>query len=226
MKTIGKALVAAAMTAGMAVSAQAAVINGEFWQVESDNPILDEQGVNNHLSHILEADSIIASGAPIATFHSTGIDYPAGATGSISSGTSLSNFLGGTTGDGGSIVGTDASDLLLSVFRFTGFVDLTAGAHTFDLGSDDGFRLTIGGTQVAIQATERGFGTTSVNADLGAGVQAFELIYFEDDGNTGIEFKIDGSVVTGVAAPVPLPAAGWMLIAGVGGLAALRRCAA
>ena len=49
----------------------------------------------------------------------------------------------------------------------------------------------------------------------GAGTGAYQLTFLQSDQSQDL--------VTATPAPVPLPAAGWMLIAGMGGLVALRR---
>jgi hypothetical protein len=108
--------------------------------------------------------------------------------------------------------------------RLTGFINLLAGTQTFSVGSDDGFRLTIGGTQIST-ANNRGFATTNTVVDAGFGVTAVELIYYENSGNTGVNFSIDGALAqaVGAPAPVPLPAALPLMLLGLGALGAAAR---
>lgn len=74
-------------------------------------------------------------------------------------------------------------------------------------------------------------GTTGVVNTIGASSTAGFRILFGPDGFNGgindITYSYarlgDGGGDDGGASPVPLPAAGWLMIAGLGGLAALRR---
>ncbi len=190
MKTLRNIIIAIAMIPG-AVSA--ATFSGEFWDAPS------------HMHGLGNADAMIASGPATATFQSTGIDYPQGIVGSISDNTTLAAFLGT---DAASLSGATTTNLYASVFRFTGFLDLAGGVHRFSVGSDDGFRLTIG-DEVIGTAGLRGFNTTHMDYDTGAGgLTAFELIFFENGGSTGVQFSVDGGIAQAAAAPsaVPLPA--------------------
>jgi hypothetical protein len=190
--------------------AQAATFRGEFWDATVAIP---NMGV---------ADSIIAGGAPTSTFTSTLIDYPRGAATTSSSGVTLATFLGP---DAASIVGPSNRTLTRSVFRWTGFINLGAGNRTFTVRSDDGFRLRIGGILVSEQFNQRGFGATNATVNLGAGIKSVELIFFENAGNTGIDFLINNVLAAPVNAPppVPVPATLPLLLAGLGGLGLMAR---
>lgn len=201
----------ALLIGGVAAQAATTIAHGEFWDRASG------------LSTIADAEATIAGGAPTATFTSTAIDYPNGAAGHIHDNTTLETFLGA---DGGSLVGTNTTNLTYSVFRFTGWLDLAAGTNTFSVGSDDGFQLKVDGNVLSSYNGNRPFQTTSVDADLGAGLKAFELIYWENSSYTGVEFRINGALAQfaapGATAPVPLPA-GLPLLAGGLGLFALAK---
>lgn len=184
----------------------AATFNGEFW--DASTPV----------SNMGQANAIIAAGPATSTFRSTAIDYPNGSANNISSNTLLSTFLGA---DAASIVGPANRTITQSVFRFTGFLDLLPGPNRFTVGSDDGFRLTIGGVQIAQQFNSRAFSLTNVTTTAGSGKTAFELIYFENAGNTGVLFNINNALA--VPAAVPLPPAVLMLIAAMLGLGAISR---
>lgn len=185
----------------------ASVFYGEFW--DASGPV----------RNMNEADAIIAAGAPTATFTSTLIDYPKGAQNvTNSNNTTLAQFLGT---DAASIVGPSNSSLRRSVFRWTGFVDLLPGTQTFTVQSDDGFRLTIGGNVVAQRFGQRGFGGTTSTIDAGEGKLPVELIFFENQGRTGVEFYIDSAYAAPVA--VPLPAGFPLLAFGIAGFAMIRR---
>lgn len=157
-------------------------IAGEFWKAS--------RGLNNIDTAIAET---VGSGmTPTATFQSTGVDYPKGPATTHSGKTRLIEALGV---DAPSIAGAGEQDLRRSLFRFTGFVDVTPGPHTFTVGSDQGMRLLINGDLIVEDLRQNGYGETSITADIGFGHLPFELYYYENNGDTGIEFKIDGQIV-------------------------------
>lgn len=213
--TIAKRLSAIALSTILgAGAAGAATFTGEFWDARGS------------LLSITQADAVIAGAGPTATFASTAIDYPNG-TGGVAddNSTALSTFLGA---DAASLSGGGDSTLGVSVFRFTGFLDLLGGPQSFAVSSDDGFRLTIGGTQISAFEQRRKFGTTTVTADAGTGATAFELVYFENNGVTGVEFLIDGVLAQAAdgpvdIAPVPLPAGLPLMGIVLGGLGLMAR---
>lgn len=186
----------------VASPATAATFQGEFWSVNSPQ------------ANINDAVQVINGSAPTATFLSTAIDYPNGNVDTTLSFVSLNAFLGA---DAGSIVGDGTAPITTSVFRFTGFLDLMPGQQTFALGSDDGYRLTIGGNVVSQQNSPRSFRFTTLNNDLGAGVEPFELIFYENFGRTGVEFFIDNALA--VPSAVPLPGAFMLALSSVSVLA-------
>ncbi len=199
--------IAAAVLALSAGTASAATFGGEFFDT------------NRSFSNIGDAVALANSTTPTATFQSTAIDYPNGAARTVHDDTRLSTFLGT---DAASIVGDGSRSLWQSVFRFTGWLSL-AGQHKFTVGSDDGFQLKIGDQIVASQSEPRGFGYTSALFDAGTGVKPFELVYYENRYNTGVEFKIDDALAAPSA--VPLPAGLPLVLTGLAalGLAARRR---
>ena len=172
------------------------------------------------ITSIEAALAFIDGRAADATFASSAIDYPAGRD-VLSSEDSLAAFLGA---DAPSIAGDGSVAMRTSVTRFTGWLDLAAGPRSFEVGSDDGFALFLGGRRVSQFSDTRSFRTTSVMADLGAGRTPFELVYYENGGSTGVRFSVDGEVVTGAApiAAIPLPATMPMVLLGLGAFAWLR----
>ena len=189
----------------------AATITGEFWN--ADTPL----GSN------ADALAVIDAGAPDATFMSSGIDYPNGATTVVKDDeTSLADFLGV---DAASIVGTGSDTMEFSVFRFTGFVELLAGPTTVTVASDDGFLLTLGDFQMEFD-DERSFRTTSDSFDTPVTeVVPFTLIYWENLGRSGVEFSINDEIVQGFSADVPvvpLPASAGLLLIGAVAFGAFR----
>jgi hypothetical protein len=184
---------------------QAATFTGEFWKNDSQ------------FRNINQALNFIASESPTATFQSTAIDYPNGSTNTTSSNTTLANFLGA---DAASIIGDGLVNIQTSVFRFTGFVDLLPGNQQFITGSDDGYRLTVNGVRISQQSRPRSFNSTTRNRDPGEGRATFELLFFENYGNSGLEVFIDGAIV--LAAPIPLPAGFTLILSALAALGLLK----
>ncbi len=191
--------------------AHAATFGGAFWDADRS------------FGNIGDVLGYIDGRAPDATFRSTAIDYP-NAGESITSGTRLSDFLGAT--DAATLSGAGDRNLMTSVFRFTGTVDL-AGIHDITVGSDDGFTLSLNGINVMQHSTPRAFAYTKGSYDF-SGKTTFELTYYENYGFTGVEFLIGDTVVNGsmaasAPAAVPVPAALPLLGAGIAALGGLRR---
>lgn len=213
------AIIAAAM-AMLPVAGQAASYIGEFWNSPSGFSTID--------AAISFADSNTATGK----FVSTTIDYPNGSTRSFSDRNTMAAFLGV---DAASFTGTTPSSLETSVFRISGTFMPGEGVKKYSVGSDDGFALEIGGTEIARHSRPRGFGYTNAYFDAGSGPVDFVLTYYENYGNTGLHFKIDHVTVTdaiayapsNAPAAVPLPAALPLMMAGLGvlGIAGRRRAA-
>lgn len=208
---LGATCAVAALLFGGSLSA--ATFSGEFWDASGS------------LGTIAQAQAVIDGGAPDATFESTAIDYPNGATATVGDSTALSVFLGA---DAATLTGGGSSTLTYSVFRFTGYLDLAAGANSFSVGSDDGFTLTVGAYSLSYNGN-RSFGTTSGSNDAGTGSTPFELIYWENGGVTGVEFYVDGALAAPSEGPgnIPLPASLPLLVAGLSrGWAGLLSCVA
>ncbi|MDG3002761.1 PEP-CTERM sorting domain-containing protein [Paludisphaera mucosa] len=153
-------------------------------------------GGSTYLTSLAMADAIIAAGRPTATFLSTSVDYPRGATTSVTDATTLGEFLGP---DAASLSGGGASLLSTSVFHFTGYLKITgdldqvAGNSSIDVNfavaSDDGFRLSIGGVEVIRYDGVRSFAASGALASFQvAGLYAVDLVYYENQGSTGVEF--------------------------------------
>lgn len=205
----------AALLTFLPFSAQAASFVGQFWDSPTGFGTVDQA--------IAYADNNAVTG----TFTSTTIDYPNGSTGSMSDYTSITTFLGV---DGLSYSGVVPSNLKTSVIRISGTFVPGAGSKTYSVGSDDGFALTVGGTEISRYSNPRGFRYTNVNHDAGSGPVDFVLTYYENYGYTGLHFKIDGQTVTNAIAapsstpaPVPVPAALPLLAGALGALGIARR---
>jgi len=205
--------VTAAWLAGSAGSVSATTFLGEYWDADFG------------LDDIAAADDAIAEGPATATFSSSLIDYPVGLDMIVDNTTTLASFLGS---DAVTLSGAGETTLEESVFRFTGYVDMAAGTNELAVASDDGFRLTIGGVQIAEFSGLRTFSETVVMIDAGSGPQPFELIYFENDGITGVEVRIDGQLASASdpkITAVPIPGSLLMLMTATGFLGSygLRR---
>lgn len=222
---------AAAVLMATGSVASAATFNGTFWDVDinGSNAIPGSTTQtpgnpdNNIVDNLVDALAIIDFRPGNATFDSTFIDYPqGGGANSTSNGVSLSTFLGTDASSLNGPVGIGDTVMRGSVFEFTGVVNFLAGVNSFSVASDDGFLLEIGGAEVARFDGTRAIGSPSTfDYDAGAGGnKAVRFVFFEDQNvQVGVQVTLNGDLM----APVPLPAAAWMLIAGLGGLFGLRR---
>lgn len=217
-----KKLLSTLAAVGFAMSASiasAATISGEYWDVaaQSGNPITSGTPVLS-APFLANADAVIASRAADATFTSTGIDYSTPGNSVFSS---LNDFLGA---DGASLSGLGGNSVLGTIFRLTGFVNLAAGNNVFDIFSDDGFRLTVGGVEVGSFDALRPPSSSFVNVDGGiGGLKSFELIYFETQQvEAALTARLNGQIITGEMAPIPLPAGLPLLLGGLAVFGTLR----
>lgn len=211
-----KSIAAAATIILSAGASYASSFNGSYWNATSFNSID-------------QVYSYIETNEATATFDSTTIDYP-GAAGSISDATTLQEFLG-ATGDGLSLSGAFNNRLEKSVFTFSGILNLN-GLQSIKVGSDDGFGLKLDGVEVLRHSAPRAFGYTSGSHTF-TGSTAFELIYYENYGYTGVEFQINDQIVSSAmsvgntAVPsVPLPAGLPLMAGALAGFGLLRARAA
>ncbi|QIE42102.1 VPLPA-CTERM sorting domain-containing protein [Meridianimarinicoccus aquatilis] len=200
------AATALALVAGPSIASS---FNGAYWD-------------SNAFSTVDQAIAYTENNAATATFLSTAIDYP-NAGGSITDNTTLQTFLGA---DGSTLSGAFTNKLDKSVFSFSGTLDLI-GTQSLKIGSDDGFALKLDGVEVLRHSAPRAFSYTIGSYEF-TGATTFELIYYENYGNTGVEFQINDTVVTSAMAAaqpaaVPVPAALPMLLAGLGAFGLIRR---
>lgn len=139
------------------------------------------------VSNLAAANAIILAQTPTALFHSSALDYQQGPTGS-------------SNGTVGAFLGTDGASLTLPsllttsfntvVMRFTGNIDVAStGTYSFTTSSDDGFSLTIGGTTFSQFPGLRGFSPTTDSITLSAGKHSFELVYFDNAAQEGLELR-------------------------------------
>ncbi|MCT4684480.1 MAG: PA14 domain-containing protein, partial [Roseicyclus sp.] len=74
-----------------------------------------------------------------------------------------------------------------------GFVFLEAGTHRFDVRSDDGFRLSLGGEVVVEFEGLRGASTSTAWFEAEeTGYYALDLLYFENGGAQVLDVDLDG----------------------------------
>lgn len=215
MKTLLAIVAAAGMS--LASGAYAATLQGTFY---------DTGGLNfgtptgTPLTTTMTAAETFLAGNPTpdATFQSTGIDYGGPSPFVFSD---LATFLGA---DAASLNPASAGtiNMLGSVITIAGAISLDAGINAFDVFSDDGFSLKINGTEIGREENLTAPANFSFNYDAGAGgIADFEIAWFE--GSTtqaALGVKLNGDTLT---AAVPLPAAGFLLIGALGGLAAVKR---
>jgi hypothetical protein len=214
-----KKLLSTLAVVGFALSApmaSAGTLAAEYWDVaaQAGNPVTSGAPVLS-APFLANADAVIASRAADATFTSTGIDYSTPGNSVFSS---LNDFLGA---DSASLSGLGGNSVLGTIFRFTGLVNLAAGNNVFNIFSDDGFRLTVGGVEVGSFDALRAPSSSIVNVAGGAGgLKSFELIYFEaQQVEAALTAKLNGQVIMG---EVPLPAGLPLLLGGLAVFGGLR----
>ena len=104
----------------------------------------------------------------------------------------VEDFLSGaaqlTAGDGGDWMTYTASHL-------EGFIYIPQGWHTFEVWSDDGFELRIGGETIADRQHPRSFAPTTDARYYEGGLYALELFYFENGGAEGLRLGMDGQTL-------------------------------
>ncbi|MDW3207506.1 MAG: LamG-like jellyroll fold domain-containing protein [Alphaproteobacteria bacterium] len=139
------------------------------------------------LSDLSDADALIAAGGADVTFTSTTVDYDGGST--------LGQFLGN---DAASASGTTGASAETFVVKLTGYVFIEAGSHSFQVTSDDGFRLKVGGTTVTEfdgnRASATSDGTFVAETD---GLYPVEIVYWENGGDQDLFVKMDGTTLGG-----------------------------
>ena len=137
------------------------------------------------IESLAEAQAVVDD-TPSATFMATTIDYGGG-----DNFESLSTFLGG---DGASLSGTNHT-MNTIVLTLNGFIFLEAGTHTFNVTSDDGYRLTIDGQNVVEANLPQAPTTDSGNIVIAEdGYYSFDAIWYENGGGQVLSMthQLDG----------------------------------
>jgi hypothetical protein len=181
-----------------------------------------------------------ASGNANFTFMGTNLNYTSDlAGGNNPSHTTINDFL---APNGGMVSnGAGTREFNQTVYKFSGFISIKdPGQYDFDVLSDDGYELRIGGQTVSKQETDRAPAVTRGWANFSmSGTYAFELLYWNNNGpgNLAVTWnRADGGALPGagtingmvgqivpvsVLAKIPTPSAAAGLA--LAGLVAARR---
>jgi hypothetical protein len=139
-------------------------------------------------TNIANSDAIVSTfGPPTATFTTLTPVFPPG--GSSVSETDLQGFVGASGTNFSSDPATDHN----SYFLITGFLAVrTAGTQQFQLKSDDGSQLILGGQLFLNNDGDHGFqGPTDTVTFAQPGLYSFQLKFFEDGGGIGMSLLQD-----------------------------------
>lgn len=144
-----------------------------------------------NVSSLAEATTAIVGLPPSSTFDAYQVDYPNGdATDSIEISTELGDYLGLNAEN---IDGDDTAAIAGTVFTFSGYLRVDeAGAYNFQVGSADGFSLSIDGQTVAEFDGTREFATsTGSHTFAEPGFYPVLLLHFSSSSPAGLEWKSD-----------------------------------
>ena len=203
---------------------------------------------SSNIGNLANANILISSsGGPTATFTTTEVCFPDCAGNSISDSSTMTQFLNGHTSTFSYTSANQPTSIDHSAIMLTGYIAITqTGTYNFNLGSDDGSQLVIGGQTVINNDNDHGFSNSTGSATFSqTGLYAISLEYFEDSGSTGLDFYgsdptgacvfgrssncASGSATTGLfygslpATAKPEPASIMIFGAGLGSLALMRR---
>jgi hypothetical protein len=143
---------------------------------------------NSGLSRLSQVDDLIeGSPGPSATFTGTEIDYGGGG--------NIGQFLGDDATSASGDIGASANTFAV---KLSGFVYLEPGTHTFDVASDDGFRLKLGDETVTQFDGNRGTRTSSGDVEITeAGLYPIEIVYWENGGGQALNVELNDEVLGG-----------------------------
>jgi hypothetical protein len=163
---------------------------------------------SSNIGSLSQANILIsASGGPTATFRSTTVCFPDCAGTSVADTTTMTGLVGSNASNFTYTVPNSQIPTSIdhSAMVLNGYIAITqAGTYNFNLGSDDGSQLVIGGQTIISNDGDHGFGFSSGSATFSAvGLYAISIEYFEDSGSTGLDFYASnsaGSCIIGRAA--------------------------
>jgi len=203
---------------------------------------------SSNIGNLANANILISSsGGPTATFTTTEVCFPDCAGTSIADSSTMTQFLNGHTSSFSYTSANQPTSIDHAAITLTGYIAITqTGTYNFNLGSDDGSALSIGGTSVINNDSDHSYAVAGGAATFTqTGLYAISIQYFEDSGSTGLEFY--GSDPTGAcvvgrssscasgsatssllysalpSTPAPEPASILIFAAGLGGLTLVRR---
>jgi hypothetical protein len=188
---------AAIIPASSQVAASPAIagtgLSGAYWNT------------NTSMASNAAADAVTLK-KPTATFLATTVDYTSTHTLSgtrVPDTETLASFLGANASG---LSGAGRNTLDTSVYLFSGYLNVTSAMDntpgtgtidmTFQVGSDDGMRLAIGGTTVTAFDAPRPYAYSSGSASFAAaGLYPIALLFWENYGNTGVDlaWKVAGN---------------------------------
>lgn len=226
---LASALAVVALGASAAVASHSAHAVAAFTFTTPDAPLpsASGNGLNAKVWTGVDVDSLAAAEAFIganpadATFLSSAIDYPQGASNVVGTSTLFSDLLGSDASTlSNPAVGS--TSVLNSILQFDGFLRIdTPGSVLLSIGSDDGSEAVIQGTRVidndGIHAFPGGGAGPVEIGFLTAGLYELDVLFFESQVfDWGVEFVEGGPSSSNVipqsrlytsTAVVPLPAA-------------------
>lgn len=202
---------------------------------------------SNNIGSLANANQLISSSTgPTATFTTTEVCFPDCAGTSLSDSSTMTQLLNGHTSTFSYTGASQPTSIDHTAMVLTGYIAITqTGTYNFNLGSDDGSSLTIGGTTVISNDYDHAFQFYNGSATFTqTGLYAISIQYFEDSGATGLDFYGSGPSGTcifgrtascaagsertslfygSLPTAAPEPASLAIFGAGLAGLAAVRR---
>lgn len=178
------------------------------------------------ITTLAQGDALVAAApGPTAGFNALTVCFPS------------CNASASDTGTLASYIATNGTNLTANsalgqaVSRYNGFIAIpTAAAFTFNLLSDDGSSLAIGGTSIINNDGVHGLQGSSASVTFqSAGLYSFYVDHFENAGSTGVTLLennaaiVTSSLYSAALVPIPEPASLVLLSACLAAVTATRR---